>query len=178
MAAKKKDPGENADEPQATTEPQAPDAEVTEPEAAAEALAPAPEETHAAPPEDAPAQEPVVAGQTPEVSAQAEEPLAAEAPAPAGETPSAAEEAVEEAPEGQRAKPAVPGAHLEVDIVPEGVDPLGRTAEDQYEDRYAVEEEDLAAAEPVESEEEPEALTEPIASAAIDLAAGARYRAT
>jgi small subunit ribosomal protein S9 len=65
-----------------------------------------------------------------------------------------------------------------VDIVPEGVDPLGR-GEEEYEDRYALEEEDLAAAEVPEQEEEPEeVLSQPIASAAIDLAAGARYRAT
>jgi hypothetical protein len=34
-------------------------------------------------------------------------------------------------------KPSVPGAHLEVDIVPEGVDPLGRGEE--YADPYAIE---------------------------------------
>jgi small subunit ribosomal protein S9 len=73
-----------------------------------------------------------------------------------------------------REKPAVPGAHLEVDIVPEGVDPLGR--EEGYEDPYAVEEEVEAPAEP--TEESDGALAEPIATAAIDLASGARYRAT
>src|SRR5664280_2629875 len=36
------------------------------------------------------------------------------------------------------AKPSVPGAHLEVDIVPEGADPLGRE-QPGYEDPYAVE---------------------------------------
>jgi small subunit ribosomal protein S9 len=67
-----------------------------------------------------------------------------------------------------------------VDIVPEGADPLGRgVAEEEYEDRYAVEEEDVAPAEVEEREEErEEVLIQPIASAAIDLAAGARYRAT
>jgi len=76
-------------------------------------------------------------------------------------------------------KPAVPGAHLEVDIVPEGADPLGR-GETAYEDPYAVtDEEDEPAAEAEgETEEGEEALSEPIATAAIDLAAGARYRAT
>jgi small subunit ribosomal protein S9 len=75
------------------------------------------------------------------------------------------------------AKPAVPGAHLEVDIVPEGADPLSRGEE--YEDPYAVEdgEEAVAVAEgDGESEEEP--IAEPISTAAIDLASGARYRAT
>jgi small subunit ribosomal protein S9 len=71
-----------------------------------------------------------------------------------------------------RVKPAVPGAHLEVDIVPEGVDPLGR---DEPFDPYAIEDEETDAQEPVE-EEEP--LAQPISTAAIDLAAGARYRAT
>jgi small subunit ribosomal protein S9 len=70
-----------------------------------------------------------------------------------------------------RVKPAVPGAHLEVDIVPEGVDPLGR---DVVEDPYAIEDETPQG----EVEEEDKALPEPISTAAIDLAAGARYRAT
>ena len=72
-----------------------------------------------------------------------------------------------------RVKPAVPGAHLEVDIVPEGVDPLGR---DVVEDPYAIE--DDAPQEETEHEEEDQTLAEPISTAAIDLAAGARYRAT
>ena len=74
-----------------------------------------------------------------------------------------------------RVKPSVPGAHLEVDIVPEGVDPLGRG--EVYEDPYAIEEEDVALEEKTEEEEEDE-LAAPIATAAIDLASGARYRAT
>jgi len=92
------------------------------------------------------------------------------------------EELEEPAP---REKPAVPGAHLEVDIVPEGVDPLGRTT-DLSEDPYALvaeayetemEAEGVEAQEELE-EEEAEVLAEPISSAAIDLASGARYRAT
>jgi small subunit ribosomal protein S9 len=76
-----------------------------------------------------------------------------------------------------REKPAVPGAHLEVDIVPEGVDPLGReAAEAEYVDPYALEE-DAEPAEPAIEEQE-SALAEPISTAAIDLASGARYRAT
>jgi small subunit ribosomal protein S9 len=74
-----------------------------------------------------------------------------------------------------REKPAVPGAHLEVDIVPEGVDPLGR-AETTYEDPYAIDEDAEAAAPAGEDNEE--VLAQPIATAAIDLASGARYRAT
>jgi small subunit ribosomal protein S9 len=77
------------------------------------------------------------------------------------------------------AKPAVPGAHLEVDIVPEGADPLGR-GETAYEDPYAVadEEGESTPEGEGEAEEGEEVLSEPIATAAIDLAAGARYRAT
>jgi small subunit ribosomal protein S9 len=90
----------------------------------------------------------------------------------AAEEAAASEEEEERTP---RVKPSVPGAHLEVDIVPEGVDPLGRS--EGYEDPYALEEE----AEPAEDEgveEQEETLAEPIATAAIDLASGARYRAT
>jgi small subunit ribosomal protein S9 len=73
-----------------------------------------------------------------------------------------------------RVKPSVPGAHLEVDIVPEGVDPL---APEQPTDPYAVEEYDEPQAE-AEQEADSSQLAEPISTAAIDLAAGARYKAT
>jgi small subunit ribosomal protein S9 len=78
-----------------------------------------------------------------------------------------------------RVKPAVPGAHLEVDIVPEGVDPLGRgeARGETYEDPYAIEGEEPEGGADNEEERE-EGLTEPISTAAIDLASGARYRAT
>jgi small subunit ribosomal protein S9 len=75
-------------------------------------------------------------------------------------------------PAPARVKPAVPGADLEVDIVPEGVDPLAR----QGFDPYAVEDDE---AEPVADESlEDETVHQPIEQVAIDLAAGARYRAT
>jgi small subunit ribosomal protein S9 len=100
-----------------------------------------------------------------------EQPVAEEAVAeePAAEEEGDADSEEEPTP---RVKPSVPGAHLEVDIVPEGVDPL---APERPEDPYAVEEYD----EP-KSEEEPDgvALAGPISTAAIDLAAGARYKAT
>jgi small subunit ribosomal protein S9 len=96
----------------------------------------------------------------------------------------AVEAAVDEGPEEAeeeatpRVKPSVPGAHLEVDIVPEGADPLGR-AEAGYQDPYAVEGEEGEQAAKGEGERDGEqSLSEPIATAAIDLAAGARYRAT
>jgi small subunit ribosomal protein S9 len=134
--------------------------------------------------EGAPAGEPAVT--EPRADEAAEQPAAEKPPAepaaqePAGEPdaegPVEEEEPLEEEEEepAPRVKPAVPGAHLEVDIVPEGVDPLAREAP---EDPYAIEtyEEDVAAAEE-EAEEEP--LPQPISTAAIDLAAGARYRAT
>jgi small subunit ribosomal protein S9 len=125
----------------------------------------APEEPAGEPAEE-PAAEPAA-----ESSEAPAEPAAATADASEGE-----EEAEDES--APRVKPAVPGAHLEVDIVPEGVDPLDSAEE--YVDRYAIEdEEEEAVAETVEdSDRQDEALSEPIATAAIDLAAGARYRAT
>ncbi len=82
-----------------------------------------------------------------------------------------AEELEEEEP-APRVKPSVPGAHLEVDIVPEGVDPL---APEQPADPYALEEDEEPKS---EEDSEVEHLAQPISSAAIDLAAGARYKAT
>jgi small subunit ribosomal protein S9 len=97
----------------------------------------------------------------------------------AGSAEDAPLEALQEADEDEdepapREKPAVPGAHLEVDIVPEGVDPLGRG--EDYSDPYAIEGEDDEPEQSTEDQEEE--LAQPIASAAIDLASGARYRAT
>ncbi len=114
---------------------------------------------------------------TAEVEEAVAEPPVAEPP-PGVEQPSAEaeEEDLEEEEEEEpapRVKPAVPGAHLEVDIVPEGVDPLAREAP---EDPYAIEDEETEAAGAQEAEEEQ--LPQPISTAAIDLAAGARYRAT
>ena len=94
------------------------------------------------------------------------------------EEPVAEKEAVFEDAEDEeeeptpRVKPTVPGAHLEVDIVPEGVDPL---APDQPADPYAIDDEEEPQ---VEEEQESGRLSEPISTAAIDLAAGARYNAT
>ena len=88
------------------------------------------------------------------------------------EAAAAAEEPEEEPT--PRVKPSVPGAHLEVDIVPEGVDPL---APEQPADPYAVEEYEEPKAE-AEQDADGAQLAEPISTAAIDLAAGARYKAT
>jgi small subunit ribosomal protein S9 len=171
--------------------------------AAAKASEPTAEESTPPVAESAPA-EPAAAEAPAVPEAAAEEPAAAEAPAeePAPEAPAVAEAVAEEAPAAAavtaeagaeesgaqqaqedfeedeeepapRVKPSVPGAHLEVDIVPEGVDPLGR---DVVEDPYAIEDETPQGE--GEGEEEDKALAEPISTAAIDLAAGARYRAT
>jgi small subunit ribosomal protein S9 len=146
------------DAPQAAEAPVVSEAAAAEP-AATEAVA----EPAAA---EAAAEEPAAGA-----SAVAE-PVAEEAPEPVAEEVEEDEEEDEEEP-APRVKPAVPGAHLEVDIVPEGVDPLGR---DVVEDPYAIE--DDASQEETEHEEEDQTLAEPISTAAIDLAAGARYRAT
>jgi len=142
---------------------EAPAAEESVPEAEPVAEVPAAEEST---PEPEPAAE----------SAPAEEIVIAEAVDVEAVEVEAEDEADEEEEEelAPRVKPAVPGAHLEVDIVPEGVDPLGR---DEPEDPYALPYEEEPLDEAVEEGDE-EVLSEPIATAAIDLAAGARYRAT
>ncbi len=122
--------------------------------------------------------------QTPQAGAQdaaqgpAEEP--AEEPQAAVAAPQSPQEEEEEEP-APREKPSVPGAHLEVDIVPEGVDPLGRGAVG-YEDAYAVDpyatDEEAEEAQQGDEEDAEEVLAQPISTAAIDLASGARYRAT
>lgn len=82
---------------------------------------------------------------------------------PAAEPEAEVEE--DEAPAAPREKPAIPGMDLEIDIVPEGMDPLARAE--------AEAEAEAAAA----AEAEEEAHDQPVA-ATIDLAASARYTAT
>ena len=79
------------------------------------------------------------------------------------------EEDVEYVEEKPREKPAIPGMDLEVDIVPEGEVALGDRP------RYSEDEDYEEGAEPGDGEDE---LPQVIAEASIDLAAGARYRAT
>jgi small subunit ribosomal protein S9 len=91
---------------------------------------------------------------------------AAEATAPSqppGGDESEDVEEIEEEPT-PRVKPEIPGMELEPDIVREGEEAL-RHDEEGYEDELSAEEAD-------------EVLPQPIADAAIDLGAGARYRAT
>jgi small subunit ribosomal protein S9 len=119
-----------------------------------------------------PAAEPVA--EEPAAEAVAEEPAAepvAEEPAaePVAEEPAA--EADEEYEPVPRVKPEIPGADLEPVFVPH---------EEQYLDaeaQAAAEAEAEAAAERARAEAEEE-QAQPIADAAIDLAAGARYTAT
>src|SRR3954453_16501217 len=79
------------------------------------------------------------------------------------------EDDVEYVEETPRQKPAIPGMDLEVDIVPEGEEALaGRP-------RYSEDEDYEESAEGGDADDE---LPQVIAEASIDLAAGARYRAT
>jgi small subunit ribosomal protein S9 len=122
----------------------------------------------------APAGEPTAAETTPaevEPEPVAEEAPVAPEPVPEEVLPEPVAEEFE--PERPRVKPAVPGADLEVDIVPEGVDPLLHGHEEY--DPYAPIEPEPPVEELVEEEV---VITEPIAAVAIDLAAGVRYRAT
>jgi small subunit ribosomal protein S9 len=97
-----------------------------------------------------------------------EEPPAAEPPGESAEEivdeGAAYEEDDEEYEPTPRVKPEIPGADLEIDIVAEGEDPLAR--QELEDDELSAEELDDALA------------AQPIAAAAIDLAAGARYAAT
>jgi small subunit ribosomal protein S9 len=140
------------------------------PEAQATPEAPA-EQAVAA--EAAPAEQAVAAEAAP-----AEQAVAAEA-APA-EPVAAAESAVAapavdyiEVDETPREKPAIPGADLVPDIVSDGSDFLDAEA------RAAAEAEaEEAAARAAAGDDDEEIVVKPIADAAIDLAAGARYTAT
>jgi small subunit ribosomal protein S9 len=188
----------NEEEQAAPAEPEsAPEAEAaaepepeTAPEPQAEAAEPEPVEPEVAEPvaEEPEAAEPTAAEPEPEpeaapAAAQAEaappaEPAPAAAPAEAAEAapaPQAAEaqaddedEEVELAP---RQKPEIPGADLIPDIVPEG---------DQFLDAeaQAAAEAEAEAAAALAQQESDNDEAKPIADAAIDLAAGARYTAT
>ena len=115
----------------------------------------------------------------PEAEPVAEEPAAEE---PAAEEPAAEEDVVvedateivegdvEEVDIAPRQKPEIPGADLTPDIIPEGEEYLDAEAQ------AAAEAEAEAAA--AREAEEDQAAPQPIADAAIDLAAGARYTAT
>jgi small subunit ribosomal protein S9 len=164
------------DEEPAADEPAAPDRQAVEAAAAQEPVA----EAIAAAEEGDGAEQP--AAEQPPAAAEGAEQPAAEQPAPApaaaegAEQPAAAAAASadDEGDEDEeeptpRVKPEIPGADLEVDIVTEGTDPFGRG-----ESAYDEDEEPEPAAE--ETDDVPD--DQPIAAVTIDLAAGARYRAT
>ena len=146
-------------------EPVAEEPEVAEPQAAAEPTAAEPE-PEAAPAatqaEAAPPAEPAPAASPAEAAEAAPAPQAAEAQA------DDEDEEVELAP---RQKPEIPGADLIPDIVPEG---------DQFLDAeaQAAAEAEAEAAAALAQQESDNDEAKPIADAAIDLAAGARYTAT
>ena len=102
--------------------------------------------------------------------AESEERIAeATAPAAAGEDkaplgPADVDAEGEEVVETPRVKPEIPGMDLVPDIVLEGEDAL-RPGDEGYE-------------EPAEGSDDEDELPQPIADASIDLASGARYRAT
>jgi small subunit ribosomal protein S9 len=114
-------------------------------------------------------EEPAAEAQGPEEPAPAEEAAPDEAAPVAPAEPPAAEEP-EEIELTPREKPEIPGLELEPDIVPEGDEFLDAEAQAAAE----AEAEAAAAQELQDAEEE----VRPIADAAIDLAAGARYTAT
>ncbi len=154
-----------------TPEAEAP-AEEGQPEAAAEGQEPAaPADEPAAEAEEPAAEEEEPAAEAEEPAAEAEEPAAeTEAPAPEAEAP--------EAPAGEAERPsrkernpkksdeaeAIPGAHLEPDLV------LDEAAE---ADPYAVEGDEAEGGESAE-----EAAPEPISTTILELAADARYLST
>jgi small subunit ribosomal protein S9 len=153
-----------AEEPAAAEEP-TPAAE--EPAAAEEATSAAEEPAPAAE-EPAPAAEPVADAPV----AAADTPVAAEPVADAPATPAPAAESDGDEDDDEltpRVRPEIPGADLVPDIVTESSEFMDAEAQ------AAAEAEAEAAA---ARDQEPEDDSQPIADAAIDLAAGARYTAT
>ncbi len=177
------DENENLEEPAAEV-PSDPTAEVA-PEAtppadsapAQDAADTSPEEVAAngedAPaPEAAPAAAPAPAPEAAPAAAADEEAPAVTAGEPVAVDPTAIVEGdVEYIEESPREKPAIPGADLIPDIVPEGSEFLDAEA------RAAAEAEAEEAAARQEADD-PREAAEPIAAVEISLAAGARYRAT
>jgi small subunit ribosomal protein S9 len=165
---------ESAPETEAAAEPEAAEPEAVEPEAAApEAAEPEAAELEAAEPEAAEpeaaepvAEEPAAAEPEPEAPPAAAQAEAAPAQAQADDQDE--DEEVELAP---RQKPEIPGADLIPDILPEG---------DQFLDAeaQAAAEAEAEAAAALAAQESDDVEAKPIADAAIDLAAGARYTAT
>jgi small subunit ribosomal protein S9 len=123
-------------------------------------------------PEETPATETPAADapEAPEAAATPEEPTAEEVVVEGDAVVTDEDLEYVEEDETPRVKPAIPGMDLEVDIVRDGDDVLGGRP------RYSEDEPD----EEIESTDEDgeDELPQTIADASIDLAAGARYRAT
>jgi small subunit ribosomal protein S9 len=182
-AAQAPEPPESAEEPAAEEPEPEPAAEpvadaepaAEEPAPAAEEPAPAAEEAAPAAEEPAPAAEPVADAESPaeEPAPAAEAPAAAEQPTPTAAQPQAETGAEEDDEEelAPRQRPEIPGADLIPDIVSDS---------DEFMDAEARAAAEAAAEEAAAREEEQDSDREsqPIADAAIDLAAGARYTAT
>jgi small subunit ribosomal protein S9 len=148
--------------------PDAVDADVSAEAPAEEPEAPVADETAASASDETPAPPVAAEEEAATDSVAAEVPAAEEAPAeaPVAAAPEVEAEEVEIAP---RAKPEIPGADLIPDIVTESEEFLDAEAQ-------AAAEAEAEAAAAAEADAEVEA--QPIADAAIDLAAGARYTAT
>jgi small subunit ribosomal protein S9 len=164
------------------TEPVAAQEPVAEPAAEAPATAePAAEEPAAEEPaaEEPAAEEPATEApaaaepeaEEPAVAAPAPAPAAAEAQPAAAAAASSGDDDGEDIEVQPRVKPEIPGADLIPDIVPEGGEALHLDAE-----ALAAAEAEAEEARGADGDREDE--SQPIADAAIDLAAGARYRAT
>jgi small subunit ribosomal protein S9 len=169
-------------EPEATppaADDAAPETPAAEEPTPAEEPAPAAEpvaEEEPAPAAEEPAAEPVAEEEPAPAEEPAAEPVAEEEPAPAEEpaaepvadADSGEEDGDEEEDATPREKPAIPGMDLEVDIVREGETPLRGEGSEYDEDA-----EDGADSDG----DEDDVASQPIA-VEINLAAGARYRAT
>ena len=149
-----------------------------QPAAAEEPQAEAPAQPVEEPARSEPQAEAPVQEDTAQADPEPQAPPLAQADPPAEAPPHAEAEAARAAarqrrqPEEAPAEPVVPGADLEVDIVPEGVDPLASEMSYSYDEYDELEE--AEAPEPIEEI----VVVEPIEKVAIDLGAGARYKAT
>ena len=153
---------EDVDQPEATPEPAVADASEAEAVPGTQSSPEPPDRSEVVAESSSPAVA-SAAGAAPESTPQEGAP---EEAAPGRQAGKRTAEAAPPAP------PAVPGMHLEVDIVPEGVDPLAAEPLYSYGD-------DEPADEPVDAELiEEVVVVEPIEAVAIDLAAGASYHAT
>ncbi len=160
---------ENVEEPIAEATPEAAEVEAETPAAPEEIRAIGTEEVTSAQPGDADREPAMVAPEA--EAASAPEAAPAEPAAVEADVVEADVEYIEE-DEAPREKPAIPGADLIPDIVPEGTEFLDAEA------RAAAEAEAEEAAARAAQEDDGEVSAQPIAEVAINLAAGARYTAT